>query len=90
MRKFTIPCDFGGEQRPIDIYVGKPEAKSHPLQFQASWISSIGGTIPSEVMDRFQKLRDIALENDISFEELCVHEFGTTSENASGKAKKEE
>ena len=90
MKKFTIPCDFGGERRPIDIHIGMPGAKVHPLEYQAKWLSSIGGTIPQEVMDSFQKLHQIALENGVSFEELCVHAFETATGNASGEAKKDE
>jgi hypothetical protein len=30
-------------------------------------------------MDNFQKLRQIALDNNVSFEELCIHAPGTGS-----------
>ena len=85
MKKFTIPCDFGGQKAPFNIYVGEPEPSKHPLQHQAHWLSvERGGTIPAEVMDSFQKLHDIAKENNVSFEELCVYALGT----ASGEEKK--
>ncbi|WP_432994009.1 DUF2610 domain-containing protein [Dactylosporangium sp. CA-233914] len=85
MKKFTIPCDFGGAKAPFNIYIGEPADGKHPLQHQASWLSrERGGTIPSEVMDSFQKLADIARENNVSFEELCVYALGTTSESSSG------
>ncbi|GHO46067.1 DUF2610 domain-containing protein [Ktedonospora formicarum] len=90
MKKFTIPCDFGRERRLIDIYIGSPGAKAHPLEYQAKWLSSIGGTISSEIMDSFQKLHAIALENGVSFEELCVYALGTTSDNVPGEAQKDE
>ncbi len=78
MKKFTVPCDFGGIKAPFNIYVGEVGPGVHPLQFQARWLSEErGGTIPSEVMDSFQKLADIALENKVSFEELCVYALGT-------------
>lgn len=81
MKKFTIPCDFGGQKAPFNIYVGEPEPSKHPLQHQAHWLSvERGGTIPSEVMDSFQKLHDIAKENNVSFEELCVYALGTAGE----------
>jgi hypothetical protein len=77
MKKFTIPCDFGGVKSPFNIYVGEPRPGKHPLQHQSSWLSrERGGTIPQEVMDSFQKLLDISTENKVSFEELCVYALG--------------
>lgn len=84
MKKFTIHCDFAGQKAPFNIYVGEPCARRHPLQYQAQWLrTERGGTIPSEVMDSFQKLHDISRENGVSFEELCVYALGT----AGGEAK---
>ena len=80
MKKFTIPCDFGGQKAPFNIYVGEPESSKHPLQNQAHWLSSErGGNIPAEVMESFQKLFDISKENGVSFEELCVYALGNAS-----------
>ena len=81
MKKFTIPCDFGGVKAPFNIYVGEPAPDAtHPLQHQANWLSvERGGTIPPEVMDSFQKLWAISKENGVSFEELCVYALGTAS-----------
>jgi hypothetical protein len=78
VKKFTIPCDFAGASAPFNIYVGEPSDDRHPLQYQSAWLSrERGGTIPPEVMDSFQKLHAIALENKVSFEELCVYALGT-------------
>lgn len=83
MKKFTVPCDFGGVKAPFNLYVGEVGPGVHPLQFQAAWLSrERGGTIPAEVMDSFQKLADIAKENGVSFEELCVYALGTASGGA--------
>lgn len=81
MEKFTIPCDRDGQKSSIDIAVGEPCSKRHPLHYQAQWLltSERRGTIPPEVMDGFQKLHEIAKENGISFEELCVYALGTAS-----------
>ena len=82
MKKFTIPCDFNGVKAPFNMYVGEVGPGIHPLQFQADWLSrERGGTIPAEVMESFQKLADIAKENDVSFEELCVYALGTATNN---------
>ena len=77
MQHFMIPCDFGGRKAPFPIYVGEPKPDSHPLQHQSTWLSSErGGSIPQEVMDSFEKLHKIAMENNVSFEELCVYAMG--------------
>lgn len=77
MKKFTIPCDFGGKKAPFDVYIGEPADGFHPLQFQSQWLSKErGGTIPSDVMESFDKLWKLAKENDVSFEELCVYALG--------------
>jgi hypothetical protein len=78
LKKFTIPCDFAGAKAPFNIYVGEPRPGKHPLQHQSTWLrQERGGHIPTEVMDSFQKLFDISTENNVSFEELCVHALGT-------------
>lgn len=74
MKKFTIPCDFGGKKAPFDVYIGMPKKGNHPLQMQAWWLSSErGGNIPGEVMESFAKLLELAEKNNVSFEELCVY-----------------
>jgi hypothetical protein len=87
MKKYSLPCDFGGQKVPFDIYVGEPSAKLHPLYFQALWLKQErGGQIPPEVMDSFQKLHEIALEHNTSFEELCVQAIGAEPEEGEKKA----
>ena len=86
MKRFTIPCDFGGEKAPFHVYIGHPVPDSHPLKYQAAWVlEERGGIIPADVMDSFQKLYEIAKENNVSFEELCVYALG----NAQGHQDKE-
>lgn len=88
MKKFTVPCDFGGQKSPFTIYIGDPEPKHHPLHFQADWLSKErGGSIPGEVMDSIAKLKDIADKNSVSFEDLCVYALGAAQqEGAEGEA----
>ena len=84
MKKFTVPCDFGGQKAPFTIYIGDPEPKHHPLNFQSNWLSKErGGTIPAEVMDSIAKLKDIADQNNVSFEDLCVYALGAAQQEAS-------
>jgi hypothetical protein len=81
MKKFTVPCNFNGVQAPFTIYIGSPEDTHHPLHFQADWLSKErGGTIPQEVMDSIQKLKDLADKNHVSFEDLCVYALGAAQQ----------
>lgn len=74
MKKFVVPCDFGGQKAPFTIYIGRPKPENHPLQNQAHWLSKErGGTIPAEVMESIAKLRSLAAQHRVSFEELCVY-----------------
>lgn len=85
VKKFTVPCDFGGVKAPFTIYIGYPEVSHHPLHFQAEWLSKHrGGTIPGDVMDSIAKLFELAKKNNVSFEELCVYALSDT-DDASGK-----
>ncbi len=86
MKRFTIPCDFGGKRSPFHVYIGEPNPKNHPLQFQADWLSKErGGAIPPEVMESFEKLHKISIEQDVSFEELCVYALGAANEEDKNK-----
>jgi hypothetical protein len=83
MKRFTIPCDFGGQKAPFHVYIGKP-VPGHPLKYQAAWLrAERGGQIPDDVMESFQKLYDIAKENNVSFEELCVYALSNAQDTAS-------
>ncbi len=74
MKKFTVPCDFGGVKAPFTIYIGEPEPQHHPLHFQAEWLSkNRGGTIPGDIMESISKLYELSKKNNVSFEELCVY-----------------
>lgn len=82
MKKFKIPCDFNGQKIPFDLYVGEPRDDRHPLANQQNWLSTErGGSIPKEVMDSFDKLHKIAIENNVSFEELCMYALGSAAES---------
>ncbi|MEY3197310.1 MAG: hypothetical protein RLZZ59_681 [Pseudomonadota bacterium] len=81
MKKFTVNCDFGGQIAPFSVCVGEPEPGHHPLHFQADWLSKArGGTIPPQVMEAISKLKTLAKENNVSFEELCVYALGVAQQ----------
>ena len=81
LKRFTIPCDFNGTKSPFNIYVGEyPEeyrSQFPGIDDQAKWLKEArGGIVPPEVVESFQKLQKIALENKVSFPELCVYALG--------------
>lgn len=83
MKSFMIPCRFGTAGAPFPLYVGEPAVGTHPLEQQVAWLSRVrGGSVPVEVMDSFAKLFAIALENNVSFEELCVYAMEQATSNA--------
>lgn len=80
IKKFNVPCIFGGQRQPIDLYIGDPETNHHPLHFQNDWLGKErNGQIPGEVMDSIAKLQQLAYQNNISFEELCFYAINTAS-----------
>lgn len=81
MKKFTIPCEFGGKRSPFAIYIGEPEPLHHPIHFQSEWLSKHrGGTVPSEIMDSITKLHELAKKNNVSLEDLCVYALSLDEE----------
>lgn len=88
MKKFTIPCDFGGKKAPFDVFIGEPDGDIHPLYYQAKWLAKHrGGIIPQEVMESFQKLYALSKKNNVSFEDLCVYALEAANEAKSKKQK---
>lgn len=74
VKKFSVNCDFGGSSSPVTFYIGKPEGDHHPIYFQADWLSKErGGTVPPQIMQSLQSLKEIAKKHGISFEELCEY-----------------
>ena len=91
MKKFTIPCNFGGTKSPFTVYIGEPEAKHHPLHFQADWLSKErGGSIPPEIMDSLAKLKELSDKNGVPFEDLCTYALEAASQQDGGDKGKEE
>lgn len=78
MKRFTVPCDFGDiKGHPFHVFIGRPSALSHPLYHQVAWLErERGGIFPKDVIESFNKLLDIAEENNASYEDLCVYSLG--------------
>jgi hypothetical protein len=88
MKKFTIPCDFGGKKYPFDVYV-RELPRDYPyraIEDQAEWLSQArGGNIPDVVRSSFIKLQDLAWKNDVSFPDLCVYALEAANEEKKKK-----
>ncbi len=74
MKKFSIPCNFGGKKAPFDVYIGNPKIGNHPLQNQSNWLQAErGGSIPSDIWESFAKLLELSEKNGVPFEDLCTY-----------------
>lgn len=72
VKKFDFPCDFSGKKHLVTFYIGNPAIGIHPIAFQSKWLSSQkGGIVPKALVESLAKLKEIADQNKISFEELC-------------------
>ena len=83
MRSFMIDCQFGTARASFPLYVGEPAVGTHPMEQQSAWLQRVrGGSVPVEVMDAFETLFTIALENNVSFEELCAYAMEQATDNS--------
>jgi hypothetical protein len=58
----------------VTFYIGLHYSESHPLGFQAKWLSvNSGGKIPDEFMNSVENIKKIADKNKVSFEDLLCH-----------------
>ncbi|MDA7705090.1 DUF2610 domain-containing protein [Rickettsiales bacterium] len=74
VRKITVNCNFNGVMQKVPFYVGSPSSDSHPLGFQAKWLSTnSGGEIPDEFMKSIENIKNIADKNKVPFEDLLAH-----------------
>ena len=83
MKRFTIMCDFGGQQAPFTVCIGISKEGMHPLHFQADWLSKMrGGIIPGDVMEAIAQLQDLSKKYNVLLEELCVYALGKAKEQS--------
>jgi hypothetical protein len=87
VKRFTIPCGFGGIMAPFDVYVGeaaKEPDDAHPLEQQAAWLlRERGGVVPAGVMASFARLFEIAKKEGVRYEDLCVYALETAQAGGS-------
>jgi hypothetical protein len=86
VKKFTVPCDFGGQKHPVTFYVGDSAKGTNPIGFQSKWLGSErGGVVSSELTDSLMKLKDIADKNRVPFEDLCSYVIDELNNSAPTK-----
>jgi hypothetical protein len=83
MKRFTFNIDCAGSSQPFNVYV-MDRAIGHPykgITDQVEWLEEAKGcTVPEDVISSFNKLQDIAWENNVSFQDLCVYALGASQE----------
>lgn len=80
VKKFVVQCNFGGQIYPFSIYIGEPKDNVHPVYYQDNWLSKErGGNIPENVKESLDSLYKIAVENGLSFPDLCVYSLTVAS-----------
>lgn len=92
VKRFTVPTDFNGEKFPFHIYI-TDRAKEYDTRYtgirdQAEWVwEARQGKIPDDVISSFDKLQQIAWENDVSFMDLSIYALGAAREDISSNEK---
>lgn len=77
MKRFTVPIVCGTVNSPFNVYVWDWELDYAPTTDQFTWIEKARGCeVPDDVVDAFQKLYDIARENNVSYQDLAVYALG--------------
>ncbi|MEO0397629.1 MAG: DUF2610 domain-containing protein, partial [Cyanobacteria bacterium P01_A01_bin.137] len=85
MKRFTVPITCGTFTSPFHVYVWDWELDYAPTRDQFTWVEQARGCeVPDDVVDSFQKLYDIARENNVSYQELTVYALNQASNNANG------
>lgn len=86
MKKFSVTCDFGGVKAPFSFYIGSAEVGHSPIHHQAEWLAKVrGGSVPEDVVSSLLKLQELAIKNNVSFEELCVYALTAAAEDPENK-----
>ena len=90
MKKFKIPCTFGGATSSVTFYIGNPEKEHHPIHFQADWLAKErGGTVSPEIMQSLEELKALSEKNGVPFEELCSYALESIQASKSLEQSKE-
>ncbi|MGB7440803.1 MAG: DUF2610 domain-containing protein [Coleofasciculaceae cyanobacterium] len=83
MKRFTVPITCGTVKSPFHVYTWDWKLDEPPTTAQFTWVEEARGCeVPDDVVESFQKLYQIARENNVSFSELAAYALGKASKNA--------
>jgi hypothetical protein len=81
--RFTFPADYNGVKQNFDVYI-LDRAKGYPykgIEDQAEWLLKVRhGVISKDVVDAFNKIQDIAWDNNLSFKDLSIYAFDSEND----------
>jgi TPR repeat protein len=81
MKRFTIPCDFGGQKAPFAFYVldWPADYPFEGIDDQVQWLKvARSGVAPQDAVEAFRAVWKIAKEKNVSFKDLAVSALGKT------------
>lgn len=82
MKRFTVPITCGTVKSTFHVYIWDWKLNEPPSTAQFAWIEEARGCeVPDNVVEAFQKLYQIARENNVSFSELAVYAMENASNN---------
>jgi uncharacterized protein len=82
MKQFTVPIICGTVQSPFQVYIWDWKLDEPPTTAQFAWVEQANGCeVPDDVVESFQKLYDIARENNVSYSELTVYALSEANNN---------
>jgi tetratricopeptide (TPR) repeat protein len=82
LKRFTIPATLAdGNKTPVDLFISDfPSDPNEPIADELRRIREVRqATIAQEVTDSFGKLYDIAVKNNVSYQDLCVYALGAAN-----------
>jgi uncharacterized protein len=85
LKRFTIPIQCAGNRQTYNIFLWDSTGPENPATEQIEWLkASRGCTVNGDVTSAFEKLYQIALENNVSFTDLAVYALAS-QDSASDK-----
>ncbi len=74
MKKFTVHAQTAQGSQQVELYIGHPSEKFHPVYFQSTWMSSQRGiTIPQNIIESLKQIQQLSIKNNMCFEELAAY-----------------
>ncbi|MBI1329508.1 MAG: DUF2610 domain-containing protein [Alphaproteobacteria bacterium] len=86
MKTFKVPMNCSGTQSTYDTYVWDAPNGPVPTDLQFDWLQQARGcSVPADVRTSFDKLFQIARNNNVSFMDLAVYALGEAKKQPPAK-----